>query len=374
MKSKAIVYPFDVQFEPVLRYRKLIEQYDIVGAVSPESWGLSGNDAAHKSGGSHIGVNVDCNFEQSLDLCDTVIFSDAATIFDFQKLIYPKIISAIKREKNIVLLYDIAVEIENEIKQKCEEIGKQFICYNSRNKFQYLDEYAAFQENIYDIGVPVVFVIGMCERTGKFETQLAMRDSLLNLGYKVSQIGTRSYCELLGFHSFPEFMFSTNIGETSKIVLFNRYVKEIEYKEKPDIIIIGLPGGIMPFNNYFTNKFGIIPFEVSQAVTPDAAILCTLYDDYKPDYFQMTSRSIRYKLGFEVDCFNLSNVMFDWMSAYERKKVEYTTVTSNFIDQKKLRFTNLNMPVYNILNSEDVNKMAEYIIDRLSNYGNARYI
>jgi peptide maturation system protein (TIGR04066 family) len=126
-----------------------------------------------------------------------------------------------------------------------------------------------------DIDTPVIFVLGTGERTNKFEIQLALRENMMKMGYKASQVGTREYCELLGFHSFPRFMFGNGISEISKIASFNRFIKSLERDECPDVIIIGVPRGIMPFNNRLPNGYGILAYEVSQAVTPDS----TVYSD-----------------------------------------------------------------------------------------------
>jgi hypothetical protein len=46
---------------------------------------------------------------------------------------------------------------------------------------------------------------------------------------------------------------------------------------------------------------------ISQAVIPDFSVVSVYYEDYETKYFDMLSKSIRYKLGFEVDCFNIAN-------------------------------------------------------------------
>lgn len=131
------------------------------------------------------------------------------------------------------------------------------------------------------------------------------------------------------------------------------------------------PGGIIPFNNLFTNRFGILAFEVSQALLPDASILSVLYEDYKSEYFNMIAQSIKYKLGFSIDCFSIANIQFDWLRAQEEKRLIYTTLDTNFIDKKKLMYNDLKTPVYNILNMDDTLKMSCFLHKKLSGYGHA---
>jgi peptide maturation system protein (TIGR04066 family) len=164
-------------------------------------------------------------------------------------------------------------------------------------------------------------------------------------------------------------MYSTCLPETKKIILFNNYIKKIEIEEQPDIIVIGIPGGLMPFNKEFYNNFGIFAFEISQAIFPDIAIFSTLYGDYLPIYFEKISLSIRYKLGFEVDFFNLSNNKFDWKGSKDAKSMQYLTLDSELVDLKTQNFKKNNLPVTNILNQEDAKALTDNVIKKLT--GNA---
>lgn len=374
MKEKAIVYPFDLQFEPILRHKSLLPDYDIIGLISPEGWGLTGKNVFYSARGNTSSICINNDFEDCLNLCDTVVFNESDSTLDFYEFIYPKINISIQNKKNIIMLMRIENELENEIAVRCKENDVYFKCYNHLERFSHFYNYQAVNETLCDINTPVVFILGTSERTSKFEIQLSLREHYINMGYRLSQIGSRNYCEFLGFKSFPDFMFNSNITETNKVILFNRYVKEIEIIERPDIIIICIPGGIMPFNNIFTNKFGILAFEISQAVIPDAAVFSTLYDDYRPEYFESIAATVRHKLGYDIDCFNLTDVQFDWSKAKEEKRMVYTTLSSNFIDNKKLMYSILNTPVYNILNSTDALKMGSYITDKLADYGCVRSV
>lgn len=126
--------------------------------------------------------------------------------------------------------------------------------------------------------------MGVTNKACKFEIQLSIRENLQSKGYKISQIGSRNYCEFLGFHSFPGFMYNRNLSESEKIILFNNYIKRLENDENPDLIVIGIPGGIMKRNDTFTSYFGIFAYEISQAVTPDYVICSTQYQDFKHEY------------------------------------------------------------------------------------------
>ncbi|MCX7747536.1 MAG: TIGR04066 family peptide maturation system protein [Clostridia bacterium] len=361
-KEKLVVYPYDLEFTPILRHKELLRDFEITGIVSPKGWGLEGRDAGFTDKGSKLNITVESRLENVIYSCDTVLITESLRKFDFEKLVMPNIVLAVKEKKNIICSLRLEEHIHNRIKRLCEEEGISFrYCYNSETQPLKPDI-----EHIKEIRTPVIFVLGVAERTHKFHIQLALREQLSQMGYKVGQIGSRRCCELMEFHSFPYFMYSKGLSETEKIMLFNNFVKEIELKEKPDVIIIGIPGGIMPFNKEFSNHFGIFAYEVSQAVIPDAVIFSTLYEDYLPYYFELMNSTVKYKLGFDIDCFNLSNIQLDWNKSTEDKKLSFVTVDSGFIENKKDKLSAANVQIYNVLNQEDEVKIAEFLVDRLS--------
>ncbi|MBY6907535.1 TIGR04066 family peptide maturation system protein, partial [Clostridium botulinum] len=93
-----------------------------------------------------------------------------------------------------------------------------------------------------------------------------------------------------------------------------------------------------------------------------------LYEDYNKEYFQSIDNTIKYKFGFEIDCYNLSNIQFDWMKFENLNEQFYITLDYNFISKKKdkLNSYKLNKPIYNILEEKGDIDMAQYLINRLS--------
>jgi peptide maturation system protein (TIGR04066 family) len=365
-KKKLIVYPFDREFSPILRHSGLLDEYDIAGAASLNGWGFAGEDAGGIDGGYACGLAVEAEPDKLLERCDAVLINDFRISVDFNRIIYPRIESAVKAGKDIICLKETDKDIEARIAGLCEAHGVSFTNYMKKDID--VSNTKIEVESLCRIETPVVFVLGLGENTLKFEIQLALRTEMLKKGYKISQIGSRNYCELLGFHSMPSFMHG-NLTEAYKIVLFNNFVKKIELTEQPDIIIIGIPGGLMKINDEYTNKFGILAYEISQALLPDFAIFSTYYEDFKPEYFDMLANSARYKLGYEVDCFNLSNVQFDWIKAKASSREVYITLDSGFIDKKKTLYGNINAPVFNVLNRKDVQDISVCVEKKLQGYG-----
>ncbi|AGK99602.1 TIGR04066 family peptide maturation system protein [Clostridium pasteurianum] len=365
MKNKVMIYPFDIESAPLIRHNNLINEYDIVAAVSPNGWGFNGKDIGNVDSGELINLKISSDFDESLKNCDTVFFNEPSRNIDFNKFIFPHIMKAVNSLKNIICTIELEQKIINEISSICTKNNKLFKYFPNKD----MDTKKPLSEKIYTIDVPVIFVVGLSERTNKFEIQLNLRENFKKMGYKVSQIGSRHYCELFDFHSFPRFMYSTLITESEKIILFNYYIKSISIKENPDIIVIGIPGGTMPFNYEFTNRFGILAYEISQAILPDVVALSLPYSNLSKDFFDLISKSYKYKFGYDIDCYNISNSYFNLQGSQLARTPQYITLDYKFIDEKKKIYTDINTPIYNILNSEDPEKMAEFIINKLQEYG-----
>lgn len=369
-KKNTILYPFDSESVSILRHSMLVVDNDIVGLVSPNGWGFNLKDASCADNGKHIGVIIQDNFENMLEECNTLMLTDSFIHLDYERVLLPKLNKAIQKKKNILCTLNLSKKMINKIAQDCEDNGASFKHYGlTLDSNSYCNYPKIEKEFIYDIKTPIVFVFGIAERTYKFEIQLSIREELLKMGYKVSQVGSRNYCELMGFHSFPDFMYSNSIIESNKVVLFNHFIKKIEVEENPDIIIIGIPGGIMPFNNKFTNRFGILAYQVSQAVTPDYSIFSVLFEDYFPEFFENISKMVRYRLGFDIDSFNLGNVIFDGVKSDLEDKMIYTMIDCKIIDKKKEELNRIKDNIYNILNGNDAISIANNIIYKLGEYG-----
>lgn len=363
-RKRAVIYPYGVEFAPVVRHRKLLSDYELSHLVSPKGWGIVGQDAGQADKGEEIGITVEGDFVEAIDNSDILIVADCNTDDNFKKKIISNIDLAIQKGKDIICALTLDSDVLESIDSKCKE---------NKLKFKYMKnttiqlEYD--RDNLLHIETPIVFVAGLTETTNKFEIQLSLREHLIKNGYNVSQIGSRSYCELMGFHSIPDFMCSNQIGEISKIVQFNRYVKEIELSENPDIIIIGIPGGLMPFNKDLTNKFGVEAFLISQAVSPDFTVISVLYDDLQPKYFNMLSTSFKYKYGFNVDCFNMSTSQFDIVGSKELEKLcfnNFDAYTINNIIKEK--YYECDIPIYNILSNNDSKMIYQLLINTLCEF------
>jgi len=371
MKKKLAIYPYDIELAPLIRHAEMMDEYTVAEIIAPKGWGYTDKDAGVVDGGSLTGYKVGNNFEERIMNCDAVLFSNPANKINFDKLIFPKMIKTIEKGKDVISLADLDPVNTMEIKALCVTREAGFIDYSAGEVY---GGGMINDESLLQTEAPVIFILGLGDYTHKFEIQLVLREKIISAGYSVSQIGSRTWSELLGFHPFPRFMFSDSISESRKITGFNRFVKNIERTENPDVILIGIPGGIMPLNDNFTNKFGITAFEVSQAITPDCALLSVYYDDYTRDYFSSLSESLRHKLGFDIDCFHIANNKIDWNSTIMSNKLFYLPFHVSFIEKRKKDYADYPVPLFNVLIPDDGPVMADFLIQKLVKYAETNYL
>ena len=367
MKKRLMIYPFNEEFCPVLRHSDFPD-YQIEVLVSPKGWGLESRDGGTIDGGQPLGLKIKINFEDHLKEVDAILFIDSDRILDHKKIIIPKMKEAIRAGKDIISTLPLGEEDLRVVKKLALDEGVDFTYYNQNQ----VEMERVKHEILEEITTPVIFVLGLSERTNKFDLQLSLRNELMEKGYTVTQIGSRKYCELLGFHSIPDFMFKPEI-ETKKVVSFNRYVKQLEKDENPDVILIGIPGGVMTFNNKLTNGFGILAYEMAQAVKPDTSVLSLTYDQYLPEFFEKMTRSLKYKLDCPVDAFNLANTKVNWDMSNQNREFVYITLDREFIDEKKVNYQSA-QPIFNILNSTDGIRLTDHLIDVLAGYAEVGYL
>ncbi len=346
MRRKAILYPCDREALSVIRNLDMCI-YDIKYIATLKGFELNFDEkesADVREYNSNMLRDVDC----------MVIMETEASI-SFEHIIYPKILEAAKQGKDIV----IAKELEDKDIQKCRQLCetnsvqlKILMGETDLSKFLYLKEET--------VDTPVIFVAGVSINTEKFDVQMTVRRKFIKAGYKVSQIGSKKNCELMGFHSFPQFM-KENTGDVEKIVLLKKYIKYVEVNENPEIIIIGIPGGIMPLNRKHHFDFGLTAFMVANAVRPDYVIMNLFYrPDYKKTQLEELSKACNGRLNFEIDSYHISNVFIE-PSSLNDIEIKYIGV-----EHKDYEHNVENL--WNMLSDKEAEKAFEHITEKLASY------
>ena len=272
---KWMVYPASRYVSVLARYPEEVPECEEIRFVTPEGWGADGEDFSSLDGGLPTGVQLSNDFDRALDKADAVLFADGPIPLP-EKYLLGKIAQALDAKKRVVL-EKIPEGLAGKLPLDRVEILQEDDPV-SVTKPQMQDP------EIRTIPVPVVFVLGTGPHTNKLEVQTALGKCFREHGYSVSQVASRNLGNFLGYHTVPESLFSQAATTKDRIILLNRYFHKIYLRDKPEVMIIGLPGGIMPVNPIRFDELGEKAYLISQAVTPDAAVLCTYAFEFNQDY------------------------------------------------------------------------------------------
>ena len=364
--GKICIYPYSEEVQPLLRHYTLLSSaWKVASLVSPRSWGFVGREFRC---GNEI-LKVEPSLEHLPDDIDYILipeFFENLMETSIVKRILSRVLPVLGKIRGIILSAVLDGENYEMLKSACAGIC-EFIDVSATSSDPGPVQQFEKRKGILEIDVPVIGIMGMWDGTDKFEVSLALREKFLKDGYQVSQIGSRNYCEMMGFHSFPRFMLNPTVGEEEKIYQFNRYLKQLVEEESPDVILITIPGGTQQLNNQFPNRFGILPFLVSKAVVFDALILCTIYEPNAGELFELISTSFKYKFGCEADAFHMSNMVFDVASISEKEAMRLHHIARSDVEKAvNENYAGLAAPMVDVYSAGGAEKLYHTIVDKVT--------
>lgn len=359
--KKIVIYPYDIS------NLYLILQSSIAACIAPKGWGYDQEDAGEKIG-VFTGINVDHNFDEAIKCADTLLLAESIFPVPNEDII-EKVDESLRNKKKVIIIRKLDVQLEKELAGKADE---NLVIYRG-NEIDIKTVSALEADNtntIEDVPVPIILVIGAGERCSKFDVQLELRNTFLKHGFNVSQIGSKQHCELFGFHSFPQFMLDgSSYNENEKIIGFNQYIQKIYRTEKPDVFVIGVPGGVLPYDSEFHNSFGITNILVANAISPDYVIYNSLYVDSLSEYLKELIMQLKNKYNYEIDKIFVGNCAVNLSVTKSDKVLTYTTCKASSIKKK---ISHLN--AYHIFDDQDKKEAMLDILNTLEEYSNLTII
>lgn len=357
--NKIAIFPFDRKVCPIARYKDLLQGYTISGMLSPRYLRVNGVDIAEIDGGNETGLLISDFNEEALDQCDTVFLHYSRYVKD--KEIYMDIINyAISKGKKIILAKDLKEKLNNEGLENISSF------YEEEN----ISDEEFVSERLFDIDVPVVTIMGLGELCNQINVEIVVRKYFVEQGYRVTQIGSEEYSKLFGMHCVPDFIYRKDIDLQNKIIRFNHFVNELLKKEKPDLLIMGIPGGMLKYNNRILNDLGANPYVMTNAVKSDIGIVSIYDNEYNEEYIGALAQCCRFRFDSIIHYFNISNTRV--MENEENKsKLDYLLLKSDYVSShiSDDSFTD-KYKTFNILNDGHARKIGEEIEMALSSNAN----
>lgn len=358
MIKRLAFYPTTKDVCAVARYATLLDRYSLDKLFVPKFMNLAGKDISCIDGGNQTTTQLSVfDNETSFAECDVLFLEYTDKYKDIS--IYNEALK-VARAANKEIVFSKLLKETNQI------FDENTITTGATNSTFEMP----LNDVLYEIPVPVITVFSQNNFTDQFAVELALRKHFIDLGYKVSQIGSREFGKFFGFSNIPDFMYE-RWDSYEKILLFNHFIKDIIQKESPEIMIIGASGAIMKYNNNLLMGLGTLPYVIGNAVKADASILCITYGEYKNAFFDEVSQYTKYRLGCPTQFFGISNsrVTIDASTA----TLEHMRLNSDFVLKgihNGIESTEYNL--FNILWDESAKSACVAIQESLS--GNVRNV
>lgn len=352
--EKLMIYPYSKAYEPYVSNAELLGEYMVTALVSPRGWGYEGDIIVDGQGNRYM---VSADFTEKLDDCTCVWFVADDRRKIPKELLREKLQETVKHGKKI--LYTRYGD------DYCEEM-KQLIptelYIEKKTKLETVLNLS--KDRTYDIDTPIIVVAGLGQDTDKLAVQFILMQKLRGKGYTAILISSRQDGDWKGVYGMPEFVFDHSVGETEKIIKLNHYVKQIEISEKPDVLLVGVPGAVLPLDGINHNEFGILAYEISFAVPCDAAVICMPYQSlFNGDYSQL-AEDMQKRFGFSVAGIHMAAVVQDAQEFYAERKLSYVSIEQKVVDRKVSEICDDS--VWNIRSERGAEKAVSQLIDTLS--------
>lgn len=316
--KKTVVFPINYSNREIIQYSSLIKEYTIL-------FGIVLDVFAEDTFPEDNIIEYSEFKTRNIDY-DTIIFLRSAETIN-ANLYIALIKQAIEQKKEIVVFPSIyeqfkdifinykttiinnECEIENEMKNKVE---KQEV------------------KLLKNIRTPIISVMGMGEYCNKFSCELELRNFFVSRDYKVLQIGSKDFSCLFGIEKYPDFLNQKEYSLEDKAFMFNKLISIYEKKYNPDIIIIGIPGGILPVNNKILNGLGEIPFIISNSLKIDVGIMCVYNNAVESYIINEYINCCKYRFNTRVENILVSNTAFTFNMDRDMRSLKYYHLKRSF--------------------------------------------
>lgn len=222
-----------------------------------------------------------------------------------------------------------------------------------------------YGEVLLDIKTPIVVIFGSGDQTNTDKIQINLVRRFIKKGYFVSSISVVRDSIIPNAHVFPFELFQ-NREDYRQILAFNHYVHELCKGEKPDLLIIEAPYGILPINNLIHNDFGSLAFKISSALNIDLGILSLYCSGYTREFFEKMELLFQYRFSIDNVFFNLHDKSLDWAGLLNRSQIKLMDASPE--DLKIVKKSSKKDNVYILSECEELSKLADVIEAELTEY------
>ena len=361
--KRAAFYPFNKEMHGLVRFRDLLS-FEIGGIADPVGKGLVGKDAGEAIGIAPVDVRIVPRLQDALKGVDTLIlgYVDELARMANRDLLKESIQTALDRGVHVFSFLPVPPTMYSDLYVVARKKRLNIVYPNvSQGEVRHILQNPQKQRAV---DVPVLGVFGTSSQQGKFTVQLALRSKLLEMGYRVAQVGTEHHAELFGMDlAFP-------MGYASPLELplqvyvpyLDHKMKEICRKKEPEIMLVGSQSGTIPYDvvEHDTHSLPTIAFLL--ATKPDACIL--VVNSIDPDeYIRDTINAIQSLCKAPTILLAMSDKEKHIRTAYERTIIYPRQLALEDIKRKLQHLEEtFEVPAVEIVSESDQQRMVETVI------------
>jgi len=360
---KAAIYPFDDDMHVLVRFQDLLS-FEIAAIADPVGNRLVGKDAGEAIGTAPVDVRIVPRLQDALKGADTLIlgYVDELSRMANRDLLKESIQTALDRGVHVFSFLPVPPTMYSDLYMVARKKGLKIVYPNvSQGEVRHILQHPQKQRSV---DVPILGVFGTSSQQGKFTAQLALRRKLLEMGYRVAQVGTEHHAGLFGMDlAFP-------MGYASPLELplqvyvpyLDQKMKEICHKKEPEIMLVGSQSGTIPYDvvEHDTHSLPTIAFLL--ATKPDACIL--VVNSIDPDeYIRDTINAIQALGKTPTILLAMSDKEKHIRAAYGRTMISPRQMSREEIDAKLQHLEKtFEMPAVEIVSEAGQQRMVETVI------------
>lgn len=217
---------------------------------------------------------------------------------------------------------------------------------------------------LYDISCPVVSVMGISEKCERHKLFIDVLRALEQEGYHVMGISGEPISRMGAYVPIPQTVYEA-ARLTERTVAFNHFLYHSVKENRPDLVVIDVPGGIMNQSPLEYTCDGECALMIANAVDIDASLLAVPPHEINDEFVTQLTELCRQRF--------LSNVAGIAMSCVgsktniEEDRTDYYTLPVEFVKERYLKEDKYSVPVKPLHGSGKY--FAEYLINMLSEAG-----
>lgn len=300
-KKRLAFFPVFADTMPVIRYyKKYRSDVEVVELISPPGSSACGKDAGFLDNREQFGIVVITPEDANPNSWDELYILEHNVLGMEDQVIQNRLYDPI-----ISYAHLHGKDVRTTSKAKKESLYSDIRSIKSK-KFGML----------YPVKKYVVFVGGAIEEANSFEVFLSLFGEL-SKHLRVVAISSSQNADICDVVSLYGLLYEQSLSETEKVFAINNVILKATREFCPDILLIHVEESLMSFNSSMTNGFGIIPYMVSQVITPDFSVCCLPCDYADSMFIHEFAQDIEGRFCFSPDLWHVSNVLLDGTVAWD---------------------------------------------------------